>query len=133
MASTTKYVICRILGNELPPRDLPGSRLAVFDYIFSHEHLDQQAQRIWILNRIIDPDMVKTIKNKLNSAGERYIELGIDWDVYASAYSRQDKINALIGLNNARNEAFKVGARLGELVFVLDGDCFFNERIWRSA
>lgn len=127
------YAICRILGNELPPRDLPGSRLAVFDYILNHEYREDGTERIWILNRIMDQQSLNTIKDKLKASNERYIELGIDWSEYAASLSRTKRITTLVGINQARNEAFKAGAAIADFVFVLDGDCFFDKSTWTSA
>lgn len=128
-----KYAICRILGNELPPRDLPGSRLAVFDFILNHEYVEDQAKRIWILNRFLDRQLLSTIKTKLTTANEQYVELGIDWDKYTTSLSRTKRLTTLVGINQARNAAFKVGAEQADFVFILDGDCFFDKNAWTTA
>lgn len=129
----TPNVVCRILGNELLPRDLPGSRLKVCDYILNNEHLDSETKRVWILNRILDTELLAALKTRLRNANEKFVEIGVDWDAYVSAHSRCSKINVLVGINHARNEAFKVGARIGTFVFVLDGDCFFDRARWLTV
>jgi hypothetical protein len=125
-----QYAVCRILGNELPPRDLPGSRLATLDYILQNETLGADTVRIWVLNRILDHELLNSTKLRIVEAGEKFVELGIDWSHYIASRSRSGRINALIGINHARNEAFKIGADLARFVFVLDADNYFDKGCW---
>jgi hypothetical protein len=129
----SKYVICRIIGNELPPRDLPGSRLVVLEYILANEFLDADVKRLWVLNRITSQELLKAYKQRLNSADEQFVELGVDWEQYIAANSRTEKINAIVGINHARNEAFAAGSKIGSNIFILDGDCFFDRKTWQIA
>jgi hypothetical protein len=121
------YVICRVLGNELPPRDLPGARMLAFDHIKANESLPPDSRRLWVLNRILDDERRDRLRERLQQSGEKYIELAIDWDAYGRAKSRAEKLTALVGINNARNEAFKVASGLGSFIVILDEDCFFDE------
>lgn len=128
-----EYVLCRILGNELPPRDILGSKFEVFKYIFENEFVAPGVTRLWVFNRILDSDYLDQIKKPVLDAGETYIELGIDWRQYLSSYRECDSLNALIGINHARNEAFRKARQMGQFSILLDGDCFFTEAAWDAA
>lgn len=87
--------------------------------------------RIWILNRILDKELLAATRRRIIEANEQFVELGIDWNQYVSAPSRARRINALIGINHARNEAFRIASRMARFVFVLDGDNFFDKENWK--
>ena len=95
--------------------------------------MEPGTKRIWILNRILDKNLLATLKSRLEAANEMYIDLGIDWNHYVASVSRTDRITTLIGINQARNEGFKHGAQIADFVFILDGDCFFDESTWNIA
>jgi hypothetical protein len=128
------YVLCRIVGNELPPRDEPGSKTRVFHHIFNNEFLDPGVGRIWILNRLLDREFRRMIERPIVEAGEPNVILEVDWPLYySSAFVRKAKLNAVIGINQARNEAFKKARKKARFSFILDGDCYFNESLWKQT
>ncbi|MBY0551191.1 MAG: hypothetical protein K2W95_28180 [Candidatus Obscuribacterales bacterium] len=126
----TKYVITRIIGNELPPRDRQGSRLGALKFIVENEYVASDASRLWLLNRVLDSSLLSELKQILDLAGERYVEESVDWKVYIAAFSRNARLTALININKARNRCFEEGRQLADFVMVLDGDCFFDKQAW---
>ncbi|MBY0551197.1 MAG: hypothetical protein K2W95_28210 [Candidatus Obscuribacterales bacterium] len=129
----TRYAITRIIGNELPPRDTEGSRLRVLNFIIENEYMANDAQRLWLLNRVIDKAYLIKLKKLLDLAGERYLEETIDWVAYASAHSRAEKLTVLININKARNRCFSELRQLADFIMVLDGDCFFDKEAWAKS
>jgi hypothetical protein len=78
----------------------------------------------------MDAEFKSTFIRKLTQARESYIELEVDWTEYCSLVGFKGKLNALIGINHARNEAFRQSRGLGQFSFILDGDCYFDETTW---
>lgn len=132
MTMEYEYAICRILGNELPPRDKPGVRLQIFESILEKEHARKDARRVWILNRILEPSLAQHLKERISRVGDLYVEIEIDWQAYLMARTRAEKLTVLVGINHARNEAFRASREFAKFVIVLDGDCYFNEVGWEA-
>lgn len=133
MTEKTKYAITRIIGNELPPRDFPGSRLKVLEFIVNHEFVSKDSSRLWLLNRILNQSYLTEVKRILDQAGERYIEETVDWPAYTAAFSRDERLRILININRARNRCIDEGRKQAEFTLVLDGDCFFDQDSWTES
>jgi hypothetical protein len=120
----SKFAVCRIVGNELFPRDIPDSRLKSLKFILETENID--VQRIWILNRIIDQSYLAKVKEVL--AGETTYVIPFDYTDYRKAVSFDEKVLAAISINNARN--FGLSKSDAEYTALLDEDCFFYPDHW---
>jgi hypothetical protein len=127
-----KFIITRIIGNELSPRDMAGTRLRTLKFILDNERLPHDISRYWLINRVLDDDLARQIKTILDAAGEAYGETQIDWQQYESAFSYADRVRILIGINQARNQCIRYGKQLSEFTVVLDGDNYFEPQAWMS-
>lgn len=127
-----KYAVCRIVGNELPPRDRPGARLEVLRSILDNERLPVDAKRVWILNHIIDPEYKQQVQDLLTSRGETYYDLPFSIKRYLTYLTPEEKILYAININRARNEAIKQGKKIARLVLILDGDNYLSADAWTS-
>jgi hypothetical protein len=124
----SRLIIGRILGNELTPRDTPGARLAGLQRVltqFERGYISPD-ERLWVVNRVIDPELQAAYVKTLQAGKEPYVVIPFDPDEYAAATTRDEKIVAAIGINQARNELIDEGLAAGEYVLVLDGDCYFT-------
>ncbi len=128
-----EFVVSRIIGNELPPRDQPGSRMKVLEYILENEKLPSNVKRTWVLNHIVDERYKAKIQKMLLERGETFIESPFSLRQYLTCLTREERIRYAININKARNEAFRHGSKFAKYVMVLDGDCFFNEEAWKQT
>lgn len=123
------FLFCRILGNELPPRDKPNSRLESLRYILNHEILENR-DNLWIINHIHDPILLEKTINLLGEYSQNYTVLTFDKNHYQSLKTRNEKICYAININEARNHGLKIGQQTHDFVVSLDGDCFFTPDLW---
>ena len=123
--------LTRILGNELPPRDLSGSRLDVLQYILRTEPDLPGCRKLWLLNSVYDQNLLRRYMDALYAAGQTWIEQPVDLAAYRAAKSRTQRIVAAIRINEARNRAiWEIGG--SEYVLPFDGDCFMTLEDWDS-
>ena len=120
-----EFVILRILGNELPPRDNKGSKLKVLRHILKHEPTDI-CSKFWLINHIIDPAYKTKILNVLTRYRQNFGELSFSPKNYCRLNSWEEKIRYAININNARNEGIKHCQDRFRFVICLDQDCFFT-------
>ncbi|OAQ26668.1 hypothetical protein K457DRAFT_34282 [Linnemannia elongata AG-77] len=65
-------VLYRILGNDLPPRHRPGQTLSNVRFILEHEPEFNNTRKIWVLNRIVDPQAESSIIQLLEHHRQEY-------------------------------------------------------------
>lgn len=68
-------VIYRIIGNDLPPRHRSGQSLDNLRFILEHEADFDGCEKIFILNRMVDPMQEATAAQLLDDAGYRYLRI----------------------------------------------------------
>ncbi|KAF9923445.1 hypothetical protein FBU30_006506 [Linnemannia zychae] len=68
-------VLYRILGNDLPPRHRPGQTLSNVRFILEHEPEFNQTRKLWVLNRIVDPQAESSIIQLLDHHRQEYIRV----------------------------------------------------------
>jgi hypothetical protein len=127
----TQAVVWRILGNEMPPRDVEGGRMAVLRKILDDEVVLKGAQRMWLLNRILDDEYRTRTASLLSDYEQPYVVIPFD-------KSLKPTVSAMRGpgvaINTARNTAINLGHAIAPWSVVLDGDCFFeDESDWEEV
>jgi len=122
------FCVVRIIGNELPPRDEVGSRLKSLRFVIDKDN--SNIDRRWILNRIYDQERLAIYKKMLS--GEKVTEIPFDKKQYRKKRGFKQKILYSVNINAARNLAFKEN-RDKDFIFILDGDCFFEEDMFDKA
>jgi hypothetical protein len=129
------FFVIRILGNELPPRDLPGSRLVVLEQLLREPELGG-VTKYWIINRVWNPELVAAYC-KLLAPGYRgrLRELVFREDPYFKAKGRDDRLLYCPGINHARNEGLRIAfdEHGAQFAAVLDGDCGFTWDLWEEV
>ncbi|KAF9104964.1 hypothetical protein BGX29_000938 [Mortierella sp. GBA35] len=68
-------VLYRILGNDLPPRHRPGQTLSNVRFILEHESEFNTTRKIWVLNRIVDPQAESSIIQLLEHHRQEYFRV----------------------------------------------------------
>lgn len=124
------FAICRIIGNELPPRDRPGARLAALQHVIeSDPHVD----RFWVLNHIHDPWYRDRVVDLLRVYGQSFSEVTFDSARYARLSTRFERLAYAINVNHARNVAIALTRPRYDFAVCLDQDCFFTPELWARA
>lgn len=130
-----RHAIVRILGNENPPRDLPGSRINALKFILENEPNFPDSTKLFIINRVLDDDLRNQYKELLSKHGMSYGELGVSWNLLQQlkrdGYLTDDVLNLeIIGINTARNAGIAYAHLVADYAIVLDGDCIFDDAGW---
>ncbi|KAG0317374.1 hypothetical protein BG000_004572, partial [Podila horticola] len=68
-------VLYRILGNDLPPRHRPGQTLSNVRFILEHEPEFNKTKKLWVLNRIVDPQAEASLIQLLKHHRQEYISI----------------------------------------------------------
>ncbi|KAG0197082.1 hypothetical protein BGX28_009417 [Mortierella sp. GBA30] len=75
-------VLYRILGNDLPPRHRPGQTLSNVRFILEHEPEFNKTRKLWVLNRIVDPQAEASIIQLLDHHHQEYIRVPFQEEEY---------------------------------------------------
>lgn len=132
-AVARRYLVWRIVGNDLPPRHAPG---ATFDHvrtIVEHEPALPNYDRRWLLNRIVNPEVERALLRFLESRGESVSCVPFDPDGYRSRAMRYDRLCYGIGINAARNEVLRRGFAEAEYVLPADAGTIFTREAWAQV
>ena len=78
------FVLYRILGNDLPPRHKKGQVLENLKFILNYESEFENCQKLWIVNRIVDPKQEKAIIELLERYDREYIHIPFVQEEYAA-------------------------------------------------
>lgn len=82
------FVLCRIIGNDLLPRHRKGQSRDNLRFVLENEPSLNDCQRLWVVNRIFDPDEKVAILELLRNHNQEYIDIPFvsedyrarDWD-----------------------------------------------------
>ncbi|KAF9582467.1 hypothetical protein BGW38_000174 [Lunasporangiospora selenospora] len=75
-------VLYRILGNDLPPRHRPGQTLSNVRFILEHEQEFNKTRKLWVLNRIVDPQAEASIVQLLDHHRQEYFRIPFEEQEY---------------------------------------------------
>ena len=86
-----RFVLYRILGNDLPPRHEMGQTVKNLRFILENEPPLPNVDKRWVVNRIIDPDQEAAILALLEEHEQPFLHIPfvledyahIDWDIEA--------------------------------------------------
>ena len=124
------YAIIRILGNENPPRDLPGSRLQSLEFILKHEPCFSGVPKLYLLNRLVDPEFEAQILGLLREYRASWLNVKLEWAELTLGLSDNEFNRQVIAINSARNVAIDFGHLYANHAIILDGDCIFDQTGW---
>lgn len=78
-----RFVLYRIVGNDLPPRHKPGQSRENVRFILEHEPELAACEKRWIVNRIVDVAEERAIINLLEQREQKYTRIPFDREAYA--------------------------------------------------
>ena len=88
-----KFVLYRIIGNDLYPRHRKGQSRDNVAFILANEPPLANCAKRWILNRIVDAEERTAIIALLREAGQDYLEIPFDWEEYAGVEFDFESVN----------------------------------------
>lgn len=118
-----KIAICRIVGNELPPKDEGRAKLKSLEFVIKNEASGEN--NFWVINRIADKNYLKNIEYLLKD--EPTINIPFNKNEYKNA---ANKLHYITNINAARNLGIKTCLEKYDLVFILDQDIYFTKEQW---
>ncbi len=124
------YCICRVVGNDLPPRHGIGQTLTNLRFILDNEPAFKETTRLWLVNRIIDSQAETDLLTLLNEREEAFIHLPFSLEGYDRKWEADRKLNHIIQLNRARNVAADRAQHLARWTIMADGGIFFTQKGW---
>jgi hypothetical protein len=124
------FALCRVIGNELPPRDAPGEKLRSLQRILER---DESAARVWVLNHLHDPTYRQQVLALLQQHRETFQELRFDPSRYFALTTLRERVCYAININRARNLAIDLARPGHEFIVCLDQDCLFTRRSWAAT
>jgi hypothetical protein len=129
-----KYIFYRILGNDIPLRHRKGQTFSNLKIILDREPIFKDVEDRWIINRIVDPKEEHKIIKLLEKYTQKYQVIRFDTKKFKKIPTEcfNERHDALIGLNEARNLALREGKRIGRWILVFDGSCFFTSSAWQK-
>ena len=149
-----RFVLYRIIGNDLYPRHRLGMFRTNVDFILRHEPALLDCEKRWIVNRIVDRAEEQAIIDLLEQHGQSYLRIPfvaaeydrIGWNIacfpdpsfllsserrpFPEARARHDKNAYVMNNNGARNVALRAGRGVAKWVLPWDGNCFVTESAW---
>jgi hypothetical protein len=123
------FCICRIFGNDLPPRDSPKAKIESLKHVVEQDK-NISIEKRWVLNRIIDSEYYDQAKSILE--GYKIYEIPFIKSEYRRLTLDQ-KILYLTNVNSARNFIIKKCWEDYEFAVSLDGDCYFQKDVWNDV
>jgi hypothetical protein len=78
-----RFVLYRILGNDLPPRHEAGQTLANLRFMLDHEPELPGCEKRWVVNRIFDPEQEAKVIALLEERGQSYLHIPFVLEDYA--------------------------------------------------
>lgn len=127
MSEGKKFIIWRIIGNELPPLHAPGSGVSNLRFILQNESVFQHASKKYLLNRIIDSNVRKQMIAALEEFDADYQEIPFMVTPTCVSEDRVQALHAIIQNNQARNFVLEQSHESAQYILPLDGNCFFSE------
>jgi len=124
-----RFTICRIVGNELPPRDTPNSKLQCLRWLLDFDKLPD-VQYVYLVNQIVDPEYREVVLQMLQ--GQTVIEREFDIQKYRACRDFHAKILYAIDINGARNFGFEHCRKDADFVAILDQESYYQRLEMRA-
>jgi len=127
-----KFILYRILGNDLPPRHVSGKTQEHLRYFLNQEPELPHCEKRWVINRVVDQEQEAAMLELLQDHGQHVVHLPFDLNAFKAIPSkdRDERIRYVMNNNGARNTAIQDGISDGGWVLPLDGSCCWNLHGW---
>lgn len=123
----------RILGNDLPPRHSKDQTVINADFILQNEEGFAGTRKIFCLNRIVDQEKVKYLREQIEFHGHPYFEIPFDLEEYRELKTPKQKMMYLTNVNPARNACIRHSRESDDhLAVILCGNAFLRRDGWTA-
>ena len=130
------FALVRILGNEMPPRDLSMGRLNTLVQLIREPPLCGVI-KFWLINRVWNPELAAAYRELLVKDARlgRVHELPFEPGAYFEADRQGSRQVYCPGINKARNEGLRIAFERYETQFAaaFEGDCGFSREQWEAV
>lgn len=133
MGVAERFVLWRVIGNDLPPRHDVGSAHENLTFTLDNEPPLEGVEQRWWLNRLIDDSQLEATTAELDRRGAQYHTDPFDSVRYRAADGRHEKILAAVNINGVRNAILDSPECDGAFVLPFDGGTFFTRAAWSSV
>ena len=129
-----KFVLYRILSNDLSPWGTKDQTKKNLQFILDNEENLEGCEKVFVLNRIIDKEKENRLFTEIAKYGYSVMMFPFDESMY-KRLEEQDRLHYLTNVNYARNECITSGFGGNEFndteyVLPLDGSSFFRKGCW---
>lgn len=125
-----KFILYRILGNDLPPLHAPMQTETNLRFTLENETDIPGCERRYVLNRIVDPETEDRLRALLDSAQRPYFRIPFDPNIYKSLKTSGERLRYSTNINGARNAALSEGLNISRCVLPFDGQTYFDAVGW---
>lgn len=131
----TRFILYRLIGNDMPPLQRTGQLLWNTVYALEHEAQFPDCQKRWVLNKIVNQTIKAALLEVLNKHGygsQDIVDIKIDLSKLESANATTWE-RSVITQNAGRNAAIEDGVRAGSRwLLVFDGNQFLTNEGWQG-
>lgn len=127
-----EFAIVRILGNDLYPRHGEGQTFTNLQFTLQHETSFDRCKKLWLVNRIVDPEAEQRIIELLEQYDQTYIRIPFETEGYDLSWTSYQKTHYIIKLNHARNFAIREGRKWAKWIFPFDSNIFVTDAGWKN-
>ncbi|CAI7868527.1 unnamed protein product, partial [Closterium sp. NIES-54] len=133
--SPPRFIMYRIIGNNMPPLQCPSQLLWNTQYALRHEGELEGCEKRWVINQIVNRteralliDSLLAHGYSLNHILIRRLNLS-----KISQYPREQWLDVVTAQNEARNAAIDDGVKAGaRWILPLDGNHFITQEAWAA-
>ncbi|HEX6834717.1 MAG TPA: hypothetical protein VF132_14355 [Rudaea sp.] len=125
-------IFYRILGNDIPIRHRAHQTLTNLPFILRNESALPDCEKRFLLNRIVDAQVRRSLITAIEAAGLRWDEIAFDPAEFRALPTHEDKALYLTNQNAARNRCVDLGLADADVVLPFDGQVFFRREGWAA-
>ncbi len=119
-----RFTICRIVGNELPPRDIPGSKLDCLKWLLDVDR-SPLVRYVYVTNHIVDPHYHDQVMDVLRD--EEVVDFPFDViRMRTNVTGEEAKLHYAISINEARNFGIRYCQQFSDFIACMDQECYFR-------
>lgn len=107
-----RFILYRILGNDLSPRHTPGQTLSNLQFTLERESSFLGCEKRWVVNRIADREQESKIMSLLHRHEQKYIHIPFVIDEYAQCRYDIDGLPKELFLHNRKAPATLTNLRV---------------------
>jgi len=126
-----RYLLWRIIGNDIPPRHTSTQSVDNLRFILEHEEAFEDCDKAFLFNRVVNEVKLDEMRGMVLDAGYKYISIPFRPSEFRACKNDPQRRHYLTNVNLARNEAL-MRRFAYECCLPLDGGCYFHPAGWAN-